>query len=186
MRILLASQSPRRKELLAALGYNFETVNIDCKEIYPTTLAVEKIPAYLAELKARTYTALQENEVLITADTIVVDQNEVLGKPGDKAEAVKMLQKLSGKSHQVITAVSISLNGECFTQTDIAEVEMENISEEEIDYYIQHFKPLDKAGAYGIQEWLGMAKIKRIKGNFYTIVGLPTHLVYEGLKKLGL
>ncbi|HIC8644206.1 Maf family nucleotide pyrophosphatase [Elizabethkingia meningoseptica] len=181
MKILLASQSPRRKELLTALGYEFNTVKIDCEEIYPESLPVTEIPAYLAELKANAYPDLQQDEILITADTIVVQDNEVLGKPKGEEEAAEMLKKLSGKTHQVITAVRISSTEKYFIQTDIAEVEMEDISDEEIDLYIRNFKPLDKAGAYGIQEWMGMAKIKNINGSFYTIMGLPTHIVYKGL-----
>ncbi|MCT3923933.1 septum formation protein Maf [Elizabethkingia anophelis] len=186
MKILLASQSPRRKELISALGYDFSTVKIDCEEIYPESLLATEIPAYLAELKAKAYTAIKNDEILITADTIVVQDGEVLGKPKGEEGAREMLRKLSGKIHQVITTVRISSSEKFFTYTDIADVEMEDISEDEIDFYIRNYKPMDKAGAYGIQEWLGMAKIKRINGSFYTIMGLPTHLVYKGLKEFGL
>lgn len=184
MKILLASQSPRRKELLTSLGFDFEVVKIDCEEILPENIEIENAAAYLSELKANAYRKLEQDEVLITADTVVAIDNQILGKPKDEADAKNMLQKLSGKTHQVYTGISIKNLDKTITQTDVADVELEELSDEEIDFYIKTYKPFDKAGSYGIQEWLGMAKIKKMNGSFYTIMGLPTHLVYKILKEI--
>lgn len=184
MKILLASQSPRRKELLSSLGFDFEVVKIDCEEILPHYIKIEDAAAYLSELKANAFGNIQNNEVLLTADTVVANENQFLGKPKDETEAKKMLQSLSGKTHQVYTGITIKTIDKSITETDVANVEFDEISNEEIDFYIKKYKPFDKAGAYGIQEWLGMAKIKKINGSFYTIMGLPTHLVYKILQEL--
>ncbi|WP_419869340.1 Maf family protein [Chryseobacterium sp. CT-SW4] len=184
MKLLLASQSPRRRELLSQLGFTFEVVKIDCEEILPDHIAIEESAAFLSQLKAQTFRALAEEEVLLTADTVVAIDHRFLGKPKDEQEARDMLQSLSAKTHQVYTGITIKTHDRIFTETDVAEVEFEELSEEEIDYYIREYHPFDKAGSYGIQEWLGMAKIKKINGSFYTIMGLPTHLVYKILKEL--
>jgi septum formation protein len=184
MKILLASQSPRRKELLSSLGFDFEVVKIDCEEILPENIEIEKAAAYLSELKADAFRKLEVDEVLITADTVVTIDNQILGKPKDEEDAKKMLQKLSGKTHQVFTGISIKTLDKTITETDVADVEFDEISDEEIDFYLKNYKPFDKAGSYGIQEWLGMAKIKKMNGSFYTIMGLPTHLVYKILKEI--
>lgn len=184
MKLLLASQSPRRKELLSSLGFDFEVVKIDCEEIVPEHIKVGESAAYLSELKADAFRKLEEGEVLLTADTVVAIDNQFLGKPKDKEEATQMLKMLSGKIHQVYTAITIKTLTKTITQTDIADVEFDNITDDEIVYYIQHYKPFDKAGSYGIQEWLGMAKIRKMNGSFYTIMGLPTHLVYKILREI--
>lgn len=184
MKILLASNSPRRKELLQNLGFKFEVVSINCDEVYPDHLEVENVAAYLSELKAEAFRPLEAGEVLITADTIVALNQKILGKPKDAIHAKEMLLELSDNTHQVFTGITLKTKTETITQTDVAEVSFDTISSEEADYYIEHFKPFDKAGSYGIQEWLGMAKIKNMKGNYYTIMGLPTHLVYKILKDL--
>lgn len=184
MKILLASQSPRRKELLTSLGFDFEVVKIECEEILPENIEIENAAAYLSELKANAFRKLEQDEVLITADTVVAIDNQILGKPKDEADAKNMLQKLSGKTHQVYTGISIKTLNKTITENDVADVELEELSEEEIDFYIKNYKPFDKAGSYGIQEWLGMAKIKNMNGSFYTIMGLPTHLVYKILKEI--
>lgn len=184
MRLLLASQSPRRKELLSGLDLKFEVIKIDCDEILPQNIAIADSAAYLSELKAKAYQNLSENEVLLTADTVVAIDNQILGKPKDKEEAKKMLRLLSGKIHQVFTGITIKTIHTTITETDVADVEFDEISDDEIDFYIKNYQPFDKAGSYGIQEWLGMAKIKSIKGSFYTIMGLPTHLVIKILKQL--
>lgn len=184
MKILLASQSPRRKELLTSLGYDFETVSIDCDEIFPETIPSEEVAGYLSELKANAYSNLQNDEVLITADTVVVLNHEILGKPNDKEHAFEMLKKLSGKTHQVYTGITLKTLEQTVTKTDVADVEFLDFNDEEINYYFDNFKPFDKAGSYGIQEWLGMAKISKINGSFYTIMGLPTHLIHEELQGL--
>lgn len=184
MKLLLASQSPRRKELLSNLGFDFEVVKIDCEEIVPEHIKVGEAAAYLSELKADSFRKLEENEVLLTADTVVAIDNQFLGKPKDEDDAMKMLQLLSGKTHQVYTGITIKTSDKTITETDVADVEFEELTIDEIKYYIQNYKPFDKAGSYGIQEWLGMTKIKKMTGSFYTIMGLPTHLVYKILKEI--
>lgn len=180
-KIILASQSPRRKELLSELGFQFETLSLDVDETFPNDLPASEIASYLSCLKADNYTLLKENELLITADTIVVYQDKILGKPANKQEAKEMILELSGKIHEVYTSFTIRDLYKSKTLTDVANVEFSEISEHEADFYIENFQPMDKAGAYGIQEWLGMAKIKSINGSFYTIMGLPTHLIYNEL-----
>lgn len=182
MKILLASNSPRRKELLQSLGYEFEVVKVDCDEIYPEDLSVEKIAAYLSELKSDAFRKLEKEEVLITSDTIVALENEVLGKPKNALEGKEMLQKLSGKTHQVYTGITLRNSEKVISATDVSSVEIDHLTEEEINFYLENFKPFDKAGSYGIQEWFGMAKVKNISGSFYSIMGLPTHLIYSLLK----
>ncbi len=184
MKILLASQSPRRKELLSSLGFDFEVVKIDCEEILPDHIKIENAASYLSELKAGAFRNLEKDEVLITADTVVAIDDQILGKPLDEEDSKQMLKKLSGKTHQVFTGITIKTISKTFTETDVADVEFEHISDDEIDFYIKNYKPFDKAGSYGIQEWLGMAKIKKMNGSFYTIMGLPTHLVYKILNKI--
>lgn len=185
MKILLASNSPRRKELLQQLGFSFEVISVHCEEVYPPETPASEVANYLSKLKAEAYTEVKENEILLTADTVVTLDNIVLGKPKNKQEAIEMLQCLSNKSHNVYTSVTLKTTSKSITVSDKAEVFLSNISPQEIEDYIDHFKPFDKAGSYGIQEWLGMAKITEIRGSFYTIMGLPTHLVYEKLKEMG-
>lgn len=183
MKIVLGSSSPRRKELLAGLGFIFEVVSIDCDEVFPADLETEKVAVYLSELKANSFRSLEKEEILITADTIVCLENEILGKPKNKEEAKEMLHKLSGKTHEVYTGITLRNSERCLSKTDVASVEFETICDSEIQYYIENYRPFDKAGSYGVQEWLGMAKIKKIEGSYYTIMGLPTHLVYSLLKE---
>ncbi|MGK6343372.1 Maf family protein [Chryseobacterium sp. DT-3] len=184
MKLLLASQSPRRKELLSSLGFNFEVVKIDCEEIIPENIEIEEAAAYLSELKASAFRKLADDEVLLTADTVVAINNQILGKPKDENEAKHMLRLLSGKTHQVYTGITIKSVNKTWTETDVADVEFDEITDDEIEYYIQNYRPFDKAGSYGIQEWLGMAKITKMNGSFYTIMGLPTHLVYKILREI--
>lgn len=184
MKLFLASQSPRRKELLSSLGFEFEVVKIDCEEIIPEHIKIENAAAYLAELKADAFRNLTADEVLLTADTVVAIDQKILGKPTDETDACNMLRSLSGRTHQVYTGITIKTANKIFTETDVADVTFNEITDEEIQYYIQNYKPFDKAGSYGIQEWLGMAKIKSLTGSFYTIMGLPTHLVYKILREI--
>ena len=184
MKLFLASQSPRRKELLSSLGFEFEVVKIDCEEIIPEHIKIENAAAYLAELKADAFRNLTADEVLLTADTVVAIDRKILGKPTDETDACNMLRSLSGRTHQVYTGITIKTADKIFTETDVADVTFNEITDEEIQYYIQNYKPFDKAGSYGIQEWLGMAKIKSLTGSFYTIMGLPTHLVYKILREI--
>ncbi|MCC2590428.1 Maf family protein [Chryseobacterium sp. MFBS3-17] len=182
-KILLASQSPRRKELLSQLGYDFETVTVECDEIYPPDLETKKIASFLSELKADAFGTPEPDHILLTADTIVALQGRVLGKPQNAQEAEEMLMLLSGKQHEVYTGITLRNSVRSITVTDVALVTMDPLTQEEIKNYVDKFRPLDKAGAYGIQEWVGMAKISRIEGSYYTIMGLPTHLVYRFLQE---
>ncbi len=184
MKILLASNSSRRKELLKSLGYDFSVVSIHCDEIFPENLPASEVAGFLSLLKSNAYPELKKNEILITADTVVVLENKILGKPKNEHEAFEMLRSLSGKTHHVYSGITVRTVDQTMTETDVAKVYFNEISDSEILHYIENFQPMDKAGSYGIQEWIGMAKIKKIEGSYYTIMGLPTHLVYEILKRL--
>lgn len=183
MKLLLASNSPRRKELLTQLGYRFDIVKIDVDESYPEDLNTNQIAQYVSEKKAKAFD-VNPDEVLLTSDTIVALDGKILLKPKDEREAFEMIKNLSGKIHQVYTAFTIKTIDSEISKTSKTEVEFSEISDEEINFYIKNYKPFDKAGSYGIQEWLGMAKIKNISGSFYAVMGLPVNLVYEELKKL--
>lgn len=184
--IILASQSPRRVELLAGLGIAFrqEVIpNID--ESYPQGLTPEKIVQHISRMKSAAYERLAtEGRMVITADTIVVAQGEVLGKPKDKADAERMLGMLSGREHRVLTAVTVLTAEGAHTFVDEALVQFAPLSAEEIDYYLEACRPYDKAGAYGIQEWIGYRAIERIEGSFYTVMGLPTAKLAKYLKTI--
>ena len=184
MNLLLASNSPRRKELLTQLGYQFDIVKIDVDESYPSQLKPDEIAEYVSAKKAKAFD-VNENEILLTSDTIVALDQKILLKPKDENEAFEMIKSLSGKVHQVYTAFTLKAVDSEISKTSKTDVEFSEISDEEIKFYIKTYKPFDKAGSYGIQEWLGMAKIKNISGSFYSVMGLPVDLVYEELKKLG-
>ena len=184
--IILASQSPRRVELLSGLGISFrqEVIpNID--ESYPQGLTPEEIVQHISRMKSAAYERLAtEGRMVITADTIVVAQGEVLGKPKDKADAERMLSMLSGSEHRVLTAVTVLTAEGAHTFVDEAFVQFAPLSAEEIDYYLEAYRPYDKAGAYGIQEWVGYRAIERIEGSFYTVMGLPTAKLAKYLKTI--
>lgn len=185
-KIILGSNSPRRKELLAGLNIEFtvDTGNT-FEEVYDPATPHERIPEVLSEGKSYGFhRALEEHEVLITSDTLVLCEDKVMGKPHSRQEAIDMLRFLSGKEHKVITAVTIRDNGTCRTSSDTAIVYFKELSDNEIEYYVDTFKPFDKAGAYGIQEWIGYIGIGKIEGSFFTIMGLPVHLVYQELIKI--
>ena len=184
MNLLLASNSPRRKELLTQLGYQFDIVKIDVDESYPSDLKPDEIAEYVSAKKAKAFD-VNENELLLTSDTIVALDQKILLKPKDENEAFEMIKSLSGKVHQVYTAFTLKTVDSEISKTSKTDVEFSEISDEEIKFYIKTYKPFDKAGSYGIQEWLGMTKIKNISGSFYSVMGLPADLVYEELKKLG-
>ena len=185
MKIILSSNSPRRKELLRELGIDFEVHVIQgIDEGYPKNLPVEKVPQYIACEKAGAYT-VAEGEVLLTADTVVVLGNEILGKPHDEADAMQMLRRLSGKPHQVITGVCLTTSEKQVTFSDITDVTFAELTDDEIKFYVEKYRPLDKAGAYGIQEWVGLMGVTAINGSYFNVVGLPVHRVYAELKKLG-
>ena len=184
MNLLLASNSPRRKELLTQLGYQFDIVKIDVDESYPSDLKPHEIAEYVSAKKAKAFD-VNENEILLTSDTIVALDQKILLKPKEENEAFEMIKSLSGKVHQVYTAFTLKTVDSEISKTSKTDVEFSEISDEEIKFYIKTYKPFDKAGSYGIQEWLGMTKIKNITGSFYAVMGLPVDLVYEELKKLG-
>lgn len=181
---ILASKSPRRQELLRSLGMSFEVLVNDGDENYPDNLTREEIPVFLAELKARHFTnILKENDLLITADTIVWFNGEVLGKPDNQDEAIKILQKLSGHEHQVISGVCLTSILKRKSFYSVSNVRFKELSLPEIRYYVAEFKPFDKAGAYGIQEWIGYIGITHIEGSFYNVMGLPVQQLYSEIQK---
>ena len=181
-KVVLASGSPRRKELLASIIEEFTVRVPQVDETFPASLRGKEIAEYLAALKAEAAQVdLQENEIAITSDTIVWLGDEVLNKPKDAAEAAEMLRKLSGRTHEVITAIALADQQHKIVLSDTTEVRFKALTENEIQYYIQHYKPFDKAGAYGIQEWIGYVGVTEIKGSFYTVMGLPVHLLYNAL-----
>ena len=183
--IILGSQSPRRRELMAGLDIPFSCVTIDADESYPAELKGGDIPLYISRAKARAYVSeLQDNDLLITSDTIVWLNGEMLGKPQDEAEAKAMLARLSGQTHEVYTAVCFAdRNGELETWVDCTKVTFNNLSEKDIDYYVSNYRPLDKAGAYGVQEWIGYVGVTRMEGSYFNVMGFPICHVYERLKK---
>lgn len=183
-RIILASNSPRRRELLAGLDIDFtvDTGTSFVEEYSPDTPHV-KVPELMSEGKSLGFhRELSEDEILVTSDTMVLCETEILGKPHSRAEAVRMLRLLSGREHQVITAVTIRDAHRKRTFSVSTDVYFKNLSDNEIDYYIDNFKPFDKAGAYGIQEWIGYVGITRIEGSFYNVMGFPTQRFYEELQ----
>lgn len=182
MNIILGSNSPRRNELLAQLGFEFTKVSITCDEYFSPDMAVGEVAEYLANKKSMAYPRLQDSDILITADTVVISEGIILNKPADRAEAIHMLSTLSGKEHSVQTGVCIrsAAKQESFTSETV--VKLRKISKEDIAHYIDIYKPYDKAGAYGIQEWFGLALVESISGSFYNVVGLPTDQLYKRLK----
>ncbi|MEC8603308.1 MAG: Maf family nucleotide pyrophosphatase [Bacteroidota bacterium] len=181
--VILASNSPRRQELLKKLIPKFKIQVVPIEENYPKELAKDQIAKYLSELKSAAYQPTK-NELIITADTIVSIGNEVLGKPKDSNDALEMLMKLSGKSHLVTTAVSIKTTEKLITFSDTTEVTFYKLTTQEMDQYVRNCQPFDKAGSYGIQEWMGYFGIKKINGDYFNVMGLPLHKLYRALKKL--
>ncbi|MDE5418908.1 Maf-like protein [Labilibaculum sp. DW002] len=180
--LILASQSPRRHQMLKELGLDFKIQTKDVEEVYPDHLKGEEIPVYLAKLKAEAFVLdMNEKELVITADTIVCVDDMVLGKPKDRADAVKMLKMLSGRSHQVISGVCLKSKEKEATFSTTTHVHFKELNLEEIDYYIDNYKPFDKAGAYGIQEWIGFVGIDGIEGSYFNVVGLPIQRLYQEL-----
>ena len=180
--VVLGSNSPRRRELLNDMGVEFRVEAIKgIDETYPANLPVEEIPVFLARIKAEGH-PLKDNELLITADTVVVLDETVLGKPDGETDAHNMLRALSGRAHRVISGVCVTTKDRSESFADTSIVHFAELSDEEIDYYIKHYRPLDKAGAYGIQEWIGNIGISGINGDFYNVMGLPTRKLYQLLK----
>ena len=182
----MASNSPRRRELLAGLGLSYEVRVIDgIDESFPHDLPVAEIPLFISRKKAEAYT-LTDSGLLITADTIVCVDNEVLGKPKDNAEAQLMLTKLSGRTHQVITGVTLRTNQWTHSFSCTSDVTFAQLTEQEIEHYVEAYHPLDKAGAYGIQEWIGYIGVTRLEGSYFNVMGLPVQRLYSELKKLNI
>ena len=186
--ILLASSSPRRHELLKMITPEFKIVSgKDVEEVFPNNLEPEKVPEYLSKLKASAYISeIGPDDVLLTADTIVILNGEILGKPYNRQDAIEMLFKMQNKTHIVVTGVTITTVEESYTFSNRTEVDFDSLTIEEIEHYVDNYKPYDKAGAYGIQEWIGAAAIIGIRGSFYNVMGLPVHSLYKALKSRGL
>lgn len=182
--ILLASNSPRRRELLAGLGVKYRVTSLpDVDELYPLSLQGEEIPLYISQLKADAYRSqMNPNTLLITADTIVWLDGKVYGKPHDEAEACEMLRALSGRTHTVITGVTLTSACRCKSFAVSTEVTFAALTDEEIGYYVSHYRPLDKAGAYGVQEWIGYIGVTGMNGSYYNVMGLPIQRLYTELK----
>lgn len=185
-KIILGSNSPRRKELLAGLDIDFQVDTRNTfEETYDTGTPQERIPEILSEGKSYGFhRPLENDEILITSDTLVLCGKHVMGKPHSREEAIDMIRHLSGREHKVITAITLRDSACCRTLSDTALVHFRDLTDREIEYYVDKYRPFDKAGAYGIQEWIGYVGIDRIEGSYFTIMGLPVHLVYQELVKL--
>lgn len=181
-RIILASKSPRRKQLLEWAEIPFDVMVIDTDEMYPASLSIEKVPVYIARNKALAVKEeLSHDRLILAADTIVVLNGKVIGKPTSKENAVQILSELSGQVHQVITGVVLMRDDTEMAFADITEVEFHQLSKQQIEFYVNKYKPYDKAGAYAIQEWIGVVGIKRVKGDFYNVMGLPVSRVMKAI-----
>ena len=182
--IILASKSPRRQELLRGMGVDFEILTKETPEVFPADLLLDEVPKYLSLQKSLAFTdeELPADYLLITSDTIVICEGEILGKPKDREDAARMLQLLSGKIHHVVTGVTVRSKEKTESFAVRSNVTFAQLDAEEIDFYIEHCKPFDKAGAYGIQEWIGYVGISGLEGSFYNVMGLPTRKLYQCLK----
>ena len=183
-KIILASNSPRRKELLAGLDLQFEVrVLQDIDESYPADLPTQEIAEFISKKKADAYIeTMADDELVITADTVVILGNEVMGKPHDEADAKRMLGELSGRTHQVATGVTLSTRQRQVSFSVVTNVTFKQLSSDEIDYYVRTYHPMDKAGAYGIQEWIGYIGVTALEGSYFNVMGLPVQRIYEALK----
>ena len=183
-KIILASKSPRRRQLLDGLNIPFEVVIHEVDEVFPDGLPMEEIPIYLAKLKAEPFTEeLSHDALVITADTIVWVDETVLGKPSDYEHAALMLRQLSGKRHVVVTGVCLTSREKQVTFSALTDVYFKELSDEEINYYLENYRPYDKAGSYGVQEWIGYIAITKIEGSYFNVMGLPVQRLYEELRK---
>lgn len=183
--IILASGSPRRHELFKELGVNFTIKVKEVEETYNTNLKGEEITNYLCKLKAAAFTnEISKNDIIITADTIVWHKNKALEKPKNTAHAIKMLQELSGKKHKVFSSICIKTKNSEHIISDVTVVSFKQLTLKEIEYYVENYQPFDKAGAYGIQEWIGLIGVTQIEGSYFNVMGLPVHKLYEELMKL--
>lgn len=181
--IILASQSPRRKELLSQMGLEFTVAdNYDVEEKCPEQILIEESPWFISKLKSESYPLpLADNDIVISADTLVISNNKAFGKPNDRKEAIDMLSLLSGNTHKVITGVTLKSKNYIQSFSELSEVSFRSLKEEEIAYYVDTYKPYDKAGAYAIQEWIGMVGVDNINGSYYNIMGLPTETLFRQL-----
>ncbi len=182
--IILASKSPRRQELLKLMDLDFRIVLKEVDESYPDNLTPEEIAVYIARKKAEAFDEIVSDEIVLTADTIVSVEGHILGKPDTEEHAVEMLKMLSGKTHQVITGVCLFYKHHYHSFYDVSEVTFRDMNQEELKHYVTKYKPMDKAGSYGIQEWIGVTGIKKINGSYTNVVGLPTEKLYQELAKL--
>lgn len=184
--IVLASKSPRRQQLIAALGFPFRCVSVSADEVLPAGIPADEASEYLARLKASAFdcNSLAENDILVTADTVVVADGRVLGKPADRDDAWRMLSLLSGRCHVVHTGVCLTTKTEVHSFTESTKVYFNHLEDNEIEYYLDNFKYIDKAGSYGIQDWIGYIGVERVEGCFYNVVGLPVSRLYREIKQL--
>ena len=185
-RLILASASPRRRELLSACDIAFTLADkFECEECYPAELEADKVAEYLSQLKSNAYPhALEEKDILLTADTVVILGDKILGKPHSEEEAVEMISSLSGATHKVVTGVTLRTAKQTISFSAESLVSLRTLEAEEVRYYVEKYRPLDKAGAYGIQEWIGYIGIEGIEGSFYNVMGLPVQRLYSALKEL--
>lgn len=182
MNIILGSTSPRRKELLAAMGFEFRTMSPDIDESFSDEIPVEKVAAFLAESKANALIdSLEKDDLLICSDTVVIIDNQIIGKPTDSQNAYEILSQLSGNTHVVITGVALKSLEKTNVFSVKTEVKFGNLSDKQIDFYIQKYNPFDKAGSYGIQDWIGLIGVEKINGSYTNVMGLPTHELYEAI-----
>ena len=184
--IILASKSPRRQELLRGMGVKFAILTKETPENFPAEMPLDKVPQFLSQQKSMAFNEneLPENYLVITSDTVVIAENEILGKPKDRDDALRMLTLLSGKTHHVVTGVTIRTAEKIKTFSVKSKVTFANLDAEEMAYYVDNYRPYDKAGAYGIQEWIGYIGITGLNGSFYNVMGLPTRRLYQILKSL--
>jgi septum formation protein len=183
--IVLASSSPRRQYLMKEAGFNFTVEKPDVEESFPAEMPIDQVAKYLAAKKAEYFRLNIKNEIVVTADTVVILFNKIMNKPADRAEAIHMLTELSGRTHLVMTGVCIISKEREESFDDTTEVTFQSLTKSEIEFYVDNYKPFDKAGAYGAQDWIGMTAIKRINGSYFNVMGLPIHKVYEHLKSWG-
>lgn len=183
--VILASKSPRRQELLAEMGVKFRVMTRDVVEDYPSSLPAVDVPAFLSRKKAAAFETdeLPENHLVIASDTVVIIDNQILGKPKDADDATQMLRLLSGRTHKVVSGVTIKTKNITETFSAVSDVSFNTLNDNEIRFYIEKYHPFDKAGAYGVQEWIGYIGVSAVKGSFYNVMGLPTQMLYQTLKK---
>jgi len=180
--LILASSSPRRQYLMKEAGFTFQVQSPDIDESFPSDLDITTVPKYLAKKKAKVFEKQITNEIVISSDTVVILKDEILNKPLSRKEAIEMLSKLSGQTHTVITAVCLFSKEKTDCFDDRTEVTFKLLTHDEIEFYVDNYKPYDKAGAYGAQDWIGLVAIEKINGSYFTVMGMPMHLVYKHLK----